>query len=269
MHSFLKFLSEEKDIPKPLKTDVAVQLPGQVDMFLQKDSYNPEDVDPTLSGQRADDNHGVTDDDFKNDHPIQKMKIECGGLTQTELPVSKARMGFGEHCKLNSEATHKEDAQFGGGYVFPQDETGEADKQAGKRADTLDHSPDFSCTTGGAGRTESTHKYLHIEDIKRLNASKCPVCGSKKFSLMPTDFETAKCNNPNHPSNESRLWNHGIKEMADYAIGLGATDSQYSGSIEKNKLRERVRAMHTPSDNNSMSSYSGGTGVSGNLPDAG
>jgi Inorganic Pyrophosphatase len=34
---------------------------------------------------------------------------------------------------------------------------------------------------------------------------KCPKCGSKKFALMPTDFETAKC------SKCGKTWNYGIK----------------------------------------------------------
>jgi inorganic pyrophosphatase len=41
------------------------------------------------------------------------------------------------------------------------------------------------------------HKMLHAsfdEWSKAVKSAKCPKCGSKKFDLMPSDFETAECN---------------------------------------------------------------------------
>ncbi len=51
--------------------------------------------------------------------------------------------------------------------------------------------------------------------------SKCPRCGSKDYRLMPTDFETAKCNKC------GKTWDHGIvsgiNDPSD--VKAGQTDS--------------------------------------------
>jgi len=249
--SLEKFLEETV---KPLDTGVANIWPGQVNMFAFKD-----DVDPTLSGQAHDDNNGQTTADFQS--PLIKKK------------------------KLESFVSPKsEDAEQGGGYVFPQDEVDDGDKRAKNRPDTMDHAGGFANTSGFGGRTEEINEeFLRIEDMRKLGReyiekkTKCPVCGSKDYALMPTDFETAKCKNPDHPPNESRLWDHGnipgvneekMKEMVDYGIGLGATDSQYSGSSEKMKLKEKQKPMPFSAQNNYIGG-AGGVGVAGNLPQDG
>jgi transcription elongation factor Elf1 len=47
-------------------------------------------------------------------------------------------------------------------------------------------------------------KFLKERSIKGAVKPKCPHCGSSKYSLMPTDFETAKCDEC------GKNWNHGI-----------------------------------------------------------
>jgi hypothetical protein len=47
----------------------------------------------------------------------------------------------------------------------------------------------LSPTPMGAGGAPASLSY----GVQHAAADKCPKCGGKKFSLMPTDFETAKC----------------------------------------------------------------------------
>ncbi len=55
-------------------------------------------------------------------------------------------------------------------------------------------------TAPGSSSSGWNKKTLSGEGTK----PKCPYCGSSKYSLMPTDFETAKCKKC------GKTWNHGI-----------------------------------------------------------
>jgi hypothetical protein len=266
-----------KEAFKPLKTGAAEILPGQSNMFAMKD-----DVDPTLSGQAHDDNREEYDPTHKN-HP-EHSKLTGKGYeysgsynargvrvhTYYHTSTGKSRAleynpktkqhrpatGFDEdfmstqipisHGKVNSEDASN-------GYTFPQDQVSDVDDHERKREDSLSRADGGSSDQGFGGRTEC------LDIVSERKIQKCPKCGSKDYSLMPTDFETAKCNQC------GKNWNHGVNEMADYAQGLGATDSQYSGSVEKNKMVEKKRVMNTTAAND----YIGGMGGTVNLPDAG
>lgn len=56
---------------------------------------------------------------------------------------------------------------------------------------------DTAYRPGKFGSTSNTDKPFkaHVNGFKKITAARatCPKCGSKKYGLMPTDFETAKC----------------------------------------------------------------------------
>jgi len=87
------------------------------------------------------------------------------------------------------------------------------------------------CPNCGGGLTRRLNEEGEIEEVctqceygpKKTGAAKpkCPHCGSSEYSLMPTDFETAKCDKC------GKNWNHGIVEgindppkMAKKAYGI-------------------------------------------------
>lgn len=57
--------------------------------------------------------------------------------------------------------------------------------------------------------------------LAKATTPRCPKCGSTDYSLMPTDFETAKCNKC------GKTWDHGIvsgiNDPSD--VKAGQTDS--------------------------------------------
>lgn len=67
--------------------------------------------------------------------------------------------------------------------------------------DSLDEKVSGAASTAvnNAGNGHGT-----MDDFRLASSPKCPSCGSKDYGLMPSDFETAKCNDC------GKNWNHGI-----------------------------------------------------------
>ena len=88
------------------------------------------------------------------------------------------------------------------------------------------------------------------EWLKGVRAGKkphCPHCGSDDYALMPTDFETAKCNKC------GKTWDHGIvpgindpKTAYDRGIGKGGPNKEVGRFLRKLKRPPREDNRGTP-----------------------
>jgi hypothetical protein len=92
-----------------------------------------------------------------------------------------------------------------------------------------------------------------IATVKAKTAGKCPKCGSTKFSLMPTDFETAKCKKCGK--------NFQVKAAGGAGGGMGGPGMSNTGGSGSNPLMKSAGAATSSGNNTNL-----GPGVPGKNP---
>lgn len=103
---------------------------------------------------------------------------QCKEDDKTKYDEDKVMLGFNspEEAKKAYKAAYHNVDLFKGMHTFNFEDFEEAISKSSNRGKALECSWD------------KVIRYLQAN-----SKSKCPACGSKKYSLMPTDFETAKC----------------------------------------------------------------------------
>ena len=138
---------------------------------------------------------------------------------------------------------------------------------------TSDGIGNYNCKNCRYKWNENDTEYGHDDSQECLddyyfNESKtakpsCPKCGSKKYSLMPTDFETAKCKDC------GKNWNHGIvKGINDPCEDVNETKEQVRQGKLAGQRDKQVLKQQEKQDENVQPYELGGMNGSIPSPDA-